>query len=452
MERIYQGSLTRQFVMIAVVSALLPLGILSTLTTLAVPFPMPVTVALAVGLACGIAWQAGQVLSGQLEQLMYFCQAVIVGNRDAGISLPAQGPFYALANVLHSMLETWTSQPIVPQDEHALQVTLRELAEDIAQVAAGDLTIHVRGTTSATAGIAHACHAMVQRMRQFVMQVEEDAMQVHCTANDLQGTIEHLAKDSHWQSNRLIESIAALDEIVMSIKQVTDNVTLSTRSTDQVLGHVQHGITTLRTAQQAIQYALEQGQHACRSGDLSGWSQEINRIVQLVGNLAERTNVLALNASIEAALAGEAGQGFTIVATEVKRLAEQAAQIAQQLARQAQSLHQETAATRAAMEASLRNVAEGSQAVTQAGEALKEVEGTARQLPALIRMISLAAQQQEQGSGHLSQTMSAIAAASQQTTRNARQTMASMASLTSLASVLRQALDGWKLPAGQRRL
>jgi twitching motility protein PilJ len=176
-------------------------------------------------------------------------------------------------------------------------------------------------------------------------------------------------------------------------------------------------------------------------------SREIGTIVQHIGDIADRISVLTLNAAIEAALAGEAGQGFAVVATEVERLAKRATDATRQTIGLVQTMQTEMHQTVTAIHASTREVGQGMQVANQAGQALGEVERVSIRLAEFIQSISLTAQRQAHGSESLSQAMREIAEVTGQTAAETQQTALSISSLATLAGELRASVNIFKLPA-----
>jgi twitching motility protein PilJ len=185
---------------------------------------------------------------------------------------------------------------------------------------------------------------------------------------------------------------------------------------------------------------------ATRIKSLGERSQEIGEIVNLIAEIADRTSVLALNASIEASLAGDAGQGFAVVAQEVERLAVRASDATKQIHDLVDAIQGETSEAIIAMEESTSEVGRGSNVADQAGQALKEIESVSSRLADLIQSISLASTQQARGSENLSKAMSEISDITQQTSSGTKQTAISINQLARLADELRESVRTFKLP------
>jgi twitching motility protein PilJ len=168
--------------------------------------------------------------------------------------------------------------------------------------------------------------------------------------------------------------------------------------------------------------------------------------VQLIGDIADRTSILALNASIQAARAGEAGRSFAVVAEEVERLAERSTNATKQISSLVNTIQSETNEAVIAMEESTYEVVQGSQVADKAGQALSEIESVSSRLAELIQSISLASIQQARGSDNLSKAMNEISEVTQHTAIGTKQTANAISQLTSLADSLRDSVSTFKVP------
>jgi len=177
-------------------------------------------------------------------------------------------------------------------------------------------------------------------------------------------------------------------------------------------------------------------------------SQEIGEIVQLIGDIADRTSILALNASIQAAMAGEAGRGFAVVAEEVERLAVRSADATKRIAALIRTVQSETHEAARAMEDTTREVVSGSALAHAAGQALGEIQGISSRLAALIQSISAAAKQQAHGSDTVARAMGDISETTQRAATGARQVAVSVRGLAELADGLRGSVAAFRLPSG----
>jgi twitching motility protein PilJ len=237
--------------------------------------------------------------------------------------------------------------------------------------------------------------------------------------------------------------------MAVSIQQVSENAALSATVGEQATANARQGAQVVQDTIGGMGRIREQVQEtAKRIKRLGESSQEIGEIVQLIDDIADRTSILALNASIQAAMAGEAGRGFAVVAEEVERLAERSTQATKQIATLTRTIQGETNEAVAAMESTTREVVDGSQLANQAGQALREIENVSERLAELIQSISLASKQQARGSEALAQSMDEISEVTQQTAAGTKQAAVSISNLATLAEALRNSVSAFRLPEG----
>jgi twitching motility protein PilJ len=175
-------------------------------------------------------------------------------------------------------------------------------------------------------------------------------------------------------------------------------------------------------------------------------SQEIGNIVELINDIAEQTNILALNASIQASMAGEAGRGFAVVADEVQRLAERAANATKQIEVLVRTIQTDTNEAVVSMERSTTDVVGGALLAENAGAALEEIEQVSNQIASLVQNISASARQQAIASGNISNNMQVVREISTQTADGSTATSTSIAKLAALSAQLRKSVAGFRLP------
>jgi methyl-accepting chemotaxis protein len=374
-----------------------------------------------------------RIRSGDLK-----ARAIVYSHDEMGMM--ASG-FNLLLDRLLYLVETKETERAEMQD------SIMKLLEEVSDAATGDLTVEANVTEDMTGAIADSFNHMIYQLRQIVLNVQQATMLVSSSANQIQQNAEQLAEGSTTQAEQILDSAAALDEMTVSIQQVSENASLSAAVADQALYNAKQGSTAVQNTIQAMDRMRNKVQEtATRIRALGERSQEIGEIVNLIAEIADRTSVLALNASIEASLAGDAGQGFAIVAQEVERLAVRASEATKQIHDLVDGIRGETHEAMIVMEESTSEVDRGYNVADQAGQALREIENVSSRLADLIQSISLAATQQARGSENLSKAMSEISDITQQTSYGTTQAALSINQLARLAIELRESVRTFKLP------
>jgi twitching motility protein PilJ len=232
-----------------------------------------------------------------------------------------------------------------------------------------------------------------------------------------------------------------------SIQEVSQGAMLSASVAQQSLVNARQGARAVQDTIKGMNRIREQVQetsgHIRRLGESS---QEIGEIVQLIDEIADQTSILALNASIQAATAGEAGRGFAVVAEEIEQLAERASQATAKISSLVKSIQAGTNEAISAMEENNKEAVEGSKLALQAGQSLTEIENVSERLAELIQNISQASRKQTNSSETLSKAMTDISHIIKETTTGIQQSAVTINGLTSLADDLRSSVASFKLP------
>ena len=386
-------------------------------------------------------------ITRQIDSITNVFKQIDQGDFDARAEVISMDELGEMSISLNNMLNRNLSL-IQSQDErNAIQDSIMKLLDEVSDVAKGDLTIEAEVTEDITGAIADSFNYMIYQLRNIVFNVQDATLQVISSASCIQETAEQLADGSSIQAEQIIDSSAALDEMAVSIQQVSENASLSSAVAEQALMNAKQGAQAVQNTIQGMQKIRSQVQAtAKRIKRLGERSQEISEIVQLIGDIADRTSILALNASIQAARAGEAGRSFAVVAEEVERLAERSTNATKQIASLVNAIQNETNEAVIAMEESTHEVVQGSQVADKAGQALNEIESVSSHLAELIQSISLASTQQARGSDNLSKAMNEISEVTQHTATGTKQAANSIKQLTTLVDELRDSVSIFKVP------
>src|SRR4249919_2251543 len=328
------------------------------------------------------------------------------------------------------------------------QEAILRLLDEMGSLAEGDLTVKATVTEEITGAIADSINFAIEALRTLVSTINETAVQVAAAAQETQATAMHLAEAAEHQAQQITSASAQIKDVANSIDQVSRN---SAESADVAHRSVQiaaKGAEVVRQTIQGMDNIRDQIQETSkRIKRLGESSQEIGSIVELINDIAEQTNILALNAAIQAASAGEAGRGFAVVADEVQRLAERASNATKRIEALVQTIQSDTNEAVSSMEQTTAEVVAGARLAEDAGLALGEIEKVSNDLADLIQNISTAARQQSVAATNITATMSVIQEITTQTSHGANQTAESIGNLAQLAADLRRSVADFKLPA-----
>jgi len=328
------------------------------------------------------------------------------------------------------------------------QQAIMRLLDEMGTLAEGDLTVKATVTEDITGAIADSVNFAVEALRSLVTTINETAVRVSSAAQETQATAKHLADAANQQAEQITSASAKINEMAVSIDQVSRNSADSAEVAQRSVQIASNGAQIVRQTISGMDSIREQIQETSkRIKRLGESSQEIGSIVELINDIAEQTNILALNAAIQAASAGEAGRGFAVVADEVQRLAERATGATKRIETLVQTIQSDTVEAVSSMEQTTTQVVNGARLAEDAGTALGEIEKVSNNLAGLIQGISSAAKQQSAAATNISSTMSSIQQITAQTSVGANQTAESIGNLAQLAQELRRSVADFKLPA-----
>ncbi len=327
------------------------------------------------------------------------------------------------------------------------QTAILRLLDELGDLADGDLTVNATVSEDFTGAIADSVNFAIDQLRLLVSAINTTALQVAGSSQDTQMTAMHLADASEHQAQEIAGASAAVNEIAVSIDQVSMNAIESAAVAERSVGIAVNGGDVVQRSIEGMNIIRDQIQEtAKRIKRLGESSQEIGDIVSLINDIADQTNILALNAAIQASMAGEAGRGFAVVADEVQRLAERSANATKQIEGLVKAIQSDTNEAVISMEQTTSEVIRGAGLAQDAGVALDEVQKVSRNLADLIQNISSEARQQAASAGHISNTMNVIQEITTKTTAGTMATAHSVGNLADMAANLRESVSGFKLP------
>ncbi|HEX7814496.1 methyl-accepting chemotaxis protein [Dyella sp.] len=327
------------------------------------------------------------------------------------------------------------------------QEAIMRLLDEMGSLAEGDLTVKTTVTEDITGAIADSVNYAIDELRTLVTTINETSEQVSSSAQETQTTARHLAESAENQAQRISTATTLINQIASSMDNVSKDSAESADVAERSVQIASRGAEVVRETISGMDSIRDQIQETSkRIKRLGESSQEIGSIVELINDIAEQTNILALNAAIQAASAGEAGRGFAVVADEVQRLAERSASATKRIETLVQTIQSDTNEAVNSMEQTTAEVVAGARLAEDAGSALGDIERVSHDLSALIQNISAAARQQSAAATDISQSMNAIQEITSQTSQGASQTADSIGYLAQLASDLRRSVAHFKLP------
>ncbi len=328
----------------------------------------------------------------------------------------------------------------------ANQAAILRLMNELQLVAEGDLTQQATVTEDITGAIADSVNYTVEELRSLVGNVQSTAAKVAQTTSDVDEASTELLAASNEQLHEIRETGRSVVDMAGRINLVSGQAQESAAVARQSLQAAETGLQAVQNTIGGMNTLRDQIQDtAKRIKRLGESSQEIGEITELISDITEQTNVLALNAAIQAASAGEAGRGFSVVAEEVQRLAERSADATRQIAALVKAIQTDTQDAVGAMERSTHGVVEGAKLSDNAGAALTQIDQVSRRLADLIEHISASTLQEANLANELAENIQHIFAVTEQTGEGTRSTAGQVRELSRMAEDLRQSVARFRI-------
>ena len=336
-------------------------------------------------------------------------------------------------------------------NERNQQAILR-LLDELSNLADGDLTVEATVTEDITGAIADSINYAIEALRELVATIDNTSILVDAAAKQSDATVRHLVRSSEMQAKQTAAASEAVTHMAQSIEEVSGN---AERCSDVA----RHAVDVAHKGGEAVRRTID-GMNAIRETiqdtskrikRLGESSQEIGNIVELIEEIAEQTNILALNASIEASRAGEGSRGFAVVADEVQKLAERSTIATRKIEVLVHTIQSDTNEAVVSMERSTTDVVGGALLAENAGAALEEIEQVSHQIASLVQNISSSAREQTHSTAAITESMRVLREISAKTTESTNAASAAIGKLSELASQLRETVSGFTLPADGAR-
>ena len=353
----------------------------------------------------------------------------------------------SLGVLIYTLRQNESSAPqVTTYNMSDTQTAMLNLLDDMKKMAEGDLTTRTVVTEDITGAIADAVNFTIEELHSLVEQVNKAGTLVVNASRQAQHVSNRLLSAAQQQSLKIEETTVAVLGMAESINTVSDTASKSTEVAKQSLVTAEKGNKAVRESIAGMDEIRTNIQETSkRIKRLGESSQEIGEIIALVSDITEQTNILALNAALQATAAGEAGRGFNMIAQEVQRLAERSAESSKHISRLIKMMQNDTYDTIAAMERSTLEVIKGTQKSNIAGKALEEIEAVSRHLSEHVANIYATTHAQTQAANTVIENMEEILQITQQTTVGTQETAASIEQISGFASELKASVSNFKI-------
>lgn len=397
-----------------------------------------------------IAIRLSRGLTNQVNHIMGLLDEIGMGNFQARTEVVSNDELGVMATTLNAMLDNITVLIQSQEERDTIQESIMKLLEEISALSDGDFTVRAEVTEDMTGAIADSFNAMADQFSDIIRKVKIATESVDITSGDVTRQTMSLAEKNIEQVKGVTAAVEAIEEMVESIREVANNALQSASVSKRSRLNAQEGALAVNETSKAMVEIREQINETARSIKRLGESSlEIGNIVQIIDDIADRTSILALNASIQAAMAGDAGHGFAVVADEVQRLADSSSNSTKQIELLVKSIQTEIKDVTNRIDESIGKVVQGTKLADGAHDKLQEIEEVSNQLAQLIEAITTATTSQVQMSETISKTMEDVGEVSRESSLSSQDTATSMNVLSRTARDLRSAVEVFQIGENQ---
>jgi len=401
--------------------------------------------------ALGQMRSQGIVLSGQIQAASNQSGTVKLVNNLVTV-LPL---IFALLGVLGLWRYSQAQTRELFQHDAGLEETLADqqesilkLLDEMSALADGDLTVEAEVTDQITGAIADSVNFAVIEMRELVSQINRASIEVANESEQAVSNAQSVSQSNITQSSQISEAAALMQQVSRGMREMSEHANSSSTMATESLHAAAQGAQAVRDTIEGMDNMREQIQDTSkRIKRLGESSQRIGDIVALIDDIAEQTNILSLNAAIQASMAGEAGRGFAVVADEVQSLAERSTEATKKIHELVTTIQNDTNDAVLSMEKATQQVVSGTKVADSAGNALAEIESVSQRLSSLVEGISKDSNEQAETVIKVSEKVALVSDSSTDTSRKAQESANSIAKLLELAKDLETSVSRFKLPA-----
>lgn len=400
------------------------------------------------GLALGLGYLIASTTTRQVQSIGSVFERLREGDLNARAEVVARDEFGSFAISLNRVLDNSVALIQSREERDRIQGSIQKLLQEMEGVAQGDLTQEAEAGEEPTGAIANSFNLMLVELRGLINRVQESSSAVNAAAAIAEEATVRLADGSQTQAQQIVQASAAAEQMAQSIQQVTGQAAAAARIAQEALRNAQLGT---RSAEQTIDGMGEVKRQVNAMGalvhELSASSVQIGDITQLIADISKRTSILALNASIQAAVAGDSGKGFGVVAEQVEELAARSSDAVRRVATLTKSVQVATSGVIEALNGATQQVASGEQLASEASARLSQIESVSGQLAGVVDSILIACRQQSASSESIASSMGEISRVTKHTSSGAQAATSSIHQLAGLAEQLRGSVARFRLPA-----
>jgi methyl-accepting chemotaxis protein len=401
-----------------------------------------------------IALAFSKSFSNKIGQLLSATEEVRAGNLDARVNISTSDELEKVAQGFNEMMDRLAEMvrnekahnERLLQTDQAMQRSLTEFLDIMSSVSEGNLTKRGLEGDDTLGKLVQAVNKMLDDFSLMLTEVKQIGLSVSSSATEILAAAEQIAVGSQRQADEITNTSSAVEEMAASMTQVSRNSEASADAARRALETAEHGDKSVRDTSEAMSRIDSAVQQTAEKMRLLGVrSSEISEIIDLIDEVAAQTNLLALNAAIEAAHAGEAGLGFSVVADEIRKLAERSARATRDVGNLIKSIQNETSEALTAMEVGMKEVRGGSYLATEASTALQDISAAVRQSSELIEEISAASEEQARVTSNIAGAMQTISSITLETSAGAHETAQTIEGMVGLSERLNKAISQFKV-------